>query len=226
MTEPALQKATPAELLRVAVEGNADLDKLEKLMELQERFQASEARSAYYTALADFQAACPRVDRADKAHTNKYAKLERIVATVRDTLKGCGLTYRFEIADIDGGALRVRCVITHTQGHSEAAEMTAPADGSGSKNVIQARASTVTYLQRYTLCGALGIVTADEDTDGGKPAAVITPEQVKALRAALDESTSTELNVLQFGACKTLEAFPQSKLSEAMQAINAHKKGE
>ena len=44
--------------------------------------------------------------------------------------------------------------------------MTAPPDDSGNKNVIQAFGSCTTYLMRYTLVPALGLVTADEDTDG------------------------------------------------------------
>ena len=47
--------------------------------------------------------------------------------------------------------------------------MEVQADKSGSKNVIQAVGSAVTYGQRYTLIGALGITTADEDIDGRLP---------------------------------------------------------
>jgi hypothetical protein len=46
--------------------------------------------------------------------------------------------------------------------------MSAPDDQSGGKNAIQARGSTVTYLQRYTLLSAFGLVAADEDDDGRK----------------------------------------------------------
>ena len=74
--------------------------------------------------------------------------------------------YRYEIAD-SGEALAVTCVLTHTDGHSERTTMTAGADTSGSKNAIQARGSAVSYLERYTLCGALGLLTVDEDSDGG-----------------------------------------------------------
>ena len=44
--------------------------------------------------------------------------------------------------------------------------MSAPADSSGSKNPVQQIGSTMTYLQRYTLIGALGLTTADKDDDG------------------------------------------------------------
>ena len=44
--------------------------------------------------------------------------------------------------------------------------MTADKDTSGNKNSIQSIGSTRTYLQRYTLIGALGLSTAEDDTDG------------------------------------------------------------
>jgi uncharacterized protein (DUF3820 family) len=51
-------------------------------------------------------------------------------------------------------------------GHSESTTLSAAKDGSGNKNDIQARGSAATYLQRYTLIGALGLTTANEDVDG------------------------------------------------------------
>lgn len=64
--------------------------------------------------------------------------------------------------------IEVTCVITHIGGHSEETTMVGPEDFSGFKNSIQARGSSTTYLERYALIGALGLVTADGDRDGGK----------------------------------------------------------
>lgn len=63
--------------------------------------------------------------------------------------------------------IEVTCVITHIEGHSEETTMIGPEDYSGSKNSIQSRGSSTTYLERYALIGALGLVTADADNDGG-----------------------------------------------------------
>jgi hypothetical protein len=43
-----------------------------------------------------------------------------------------------------------------------------PPDAGGAKNAIQARASTKTYLERYTLLAILGLSSKDADADGGK----------------------------------------------------------
>ena len=49
---PAVANPTPSHLLQMAVQQGADLDKLERLMALQERWEATEARKAYDTAFA------------------------------------------------------------------------------------------------------------------------------------------------------------------------------
>jgi hypothetical protein len=47
---------TPAALILQAVQSNTDLDKLKGLLELQERWEANEARKAYHQAMSDFKA--------------------------------------------------------------------------------------------------------------------------------------------------------------------------
>ncbi len=157
----------PMQLMQVAVESNADLDKLEKLMALQERWDAANAKKAFYAALAEFQRRCPDIKKLKKGHNYHYAPLGDIIAQIRDLLADCGLSYRFEQDHTAG--ITVTCIVNHKDGHSERTTMTGGADTSGSKNSIQAVGSTVTYLQRYTLTGGLGITTADADIDARLP---------------------------------------------------------
>ena len=194
---------SPAALLQIAVQQGADVESLEKLTDLSDRWEAKQSQKSYYNALTEFQRTCPVIERADTAHTSKYATLERIVMTVRENLADCGLSYRFEHSE-DKGQFSVTCVVTHIDGHSERTTMTASADTSGSKNPIQALGSTTTYLQRYTLLGSLGIVTGGEDVDGGSPANLVSDEDLVVLRELLDESSLTEKAFLQMGKLKTL----------------------
>jgi hypothetical protein len=48
-------EVTPLGLLQIAVQQGADVDKLAKLLELQERWQANQARQAHNTAMAKFK---------------------------------------------------------------------------------------------------------------------------------------------------------------------------
>lgn len=160
-------KVNPMQLMQVAVESNAGLDKLEKLMSLQERWEAGEAKKLFYAAMAEFQRNCPDIKKLKKGHNYMYAPLGDIMAQIREPLFDCGLSIRFE-QDHSAG-ITVTCIVTHKGGHSERTTMTGGADTTGSKNGIQAIGSTVTYLQRYTVIGALGITTADADMDGRLP---------------------------------------------------------
>lgn len=156
--------ANPMMLLDAAVNSGADIEKLSKLMDLQERWESNNAKKAFFSAMSKFNANCPTIKKRKKAHNSMYAPLGDIHEQIKDTLNQCGLSFRFEQDHTNG--IKVTCLVSHELGHTEKATMIAPPDTSGSKSAIQAIASTVTYLQRYTLCSALGITTADEDVDG------------------------------------------------------------
>lgn len=163
---------TPATLLQMAVQQNADLDKLEKLMDLQERWQAEQAKRAYSEALAGFQSKLDPIIKTRQGHNCKYADMDDIAQAIRPILENYGLSYTFK-QEQENNVITVTCTVRHKDGHSESTKLSAPSDTSGGKNAIQAIASTVTYLRRYTLTGTLGISTGNEDTDGGKPDIVV-----------------------------------------------------
>ena len=163
-----IQVTGPTQLLQIAVEQNADIEKLEKLMGLQERWETNESRKAFSDAMASFQAKLSPIVKKRQAHNSNYADIDDIAQAVRPILEESGLSYRFEQSQTDTN-ITVKCIVTHKMGHAESTAFTAPADTSGGKNAIQAMASTVTYLRRYTLTGALGITTGNDDNDGGAP---------------------------------------------------------
>lgn len=163
--------ANPSALLQLAVQQNLDIDKLEKLMQLQERWQAQQARKDFLSAISQFQAICPPLEKTKKVAFNttkySYAPLGEIAAAIKKPMSENGLSHRWEIEE-QAEKLVCSCIISHINGHSEKTTMSALKDGSGGKNEIQQRGSSITYLQRYTLIAALGISTADEDLDGQK----------------------------------------------------------
>lgn len=189
ITFPATQQeATPMALLEKAMsDPNFDLEKMERLMKMQTEWDERHARKDFFQSLAKFQYECPTIEKNAKADfgagKTKYgfATLDQIVSQIKEPLKNCGLTYRFDIKDV-AGSTEVTCVITHVGGHSETTTMIAGSDSSGSKNAIQAKGSTMTYLQRYTLIGSLGITTADADDDGGKHPNGLADEVMLAIK--------------------------------------------
>lgn len=167
----ALAPATPATLLQMAVQQGADLDRLERLMALQERWEANEAKKAYDQAFADFKAEAIRIIKnrnvtAGPLSGKKYAELFAVVNAITPALSRCGLSSSWRITKDEPQWLEVTCTLKHTGGHTESVSMGGPPDAGGAKNAIQARASTVTYLERYTLKAITGLSEQDEDDDG------------------------------------------------------------
>ena len=161
-------QATPGQLLELAINKDLDIEKLSKLMELQREYNADLARKSFFRALTDFQAKVPELRKSKEVSFGDtkyhYAPLADIVRQIKDTCRDCLISYRWEIQD-DKEEIKVSCIITHEDGHSEKTTMTASPDVSGKKNSIQARGSSIEYMKRYTLIGALGLSTADTDID-------------------------------------------------------------
>ena len=169
-----------ANLIAMAVEKDVDIEKLKQLMELENKWEEKQARKAFFLALSQFQSGLPEIGKRGKAGFDhkegggkteySFAKLEDIASAIRPGLSVHALSYRFEQIQTPGESferqgITVTCVVTHSAGHSERMTMSSTPDTSGKKNPIQAIASTVSYLRRYTLTGALGIVVGGEDDD-------------------------------------------------------------
>jgi hypothetical protein len=174
---------TPPAMLALAIEKGAGMETLERLMALQERWDANEARKAYVAAMAAFKAEPMEIlkrklvefkTRDGDVTSYHHAELSDVTDTVVPLMGKHGLSHRWDITQ-KGNEITVSCAITHQLGHSEAVSMTAMPDASGKKNAIQQVASTVTYLQRYTLLALTGMATKGMDDDG-RTAEEILPE--------------------------------------------------
>lgn len=214
---------TPAHLLELAISNNLDIEKLERLMDMQERWEANQSKKSFYDSIALFQANCPPILKTGKAHNSKFAPLSEISKTIRDTLHDCGLSYRWEQEE-DKDFIKITCIVTHRFGHSERTHLSAQPDDSGKKNAIQSRGSTLTYLQRYTLISALGLTTADIDDDGGKPVETIDENQLANLEALIGEVDASRTRFLKFLNINQLQDLAGSDYQGAIQALESKRK--
>lgn len=171
-------QVTPMGILQLAISQGADIDKLTKLMELQERWEANKARKAFNAAMAKFKANPPQISKNKhvKFGTTEYdhATLDHVSERITSALSAVGISHKWAVQQKDG-QISVSCVLTHELGHSESTTLMAGADGSGSKNAIQAIGSAVTYLQRYTLLAATGMAAGIDDD--GKASATLSDEE-------------------------------------------------
>jgi len=179
--EPVSPIAHAAEI--VAANGNMDVGKLKELLELQERYDATQARKAYTVAMAAFKADPPTIIKDKQVSygqtSYKHATLSNATSIINKALSEHGLAASW-ITEQNGKEIKVTCRIVHIDGHSEQTSMEAPPDDSGKKNPIQQIASTVTYLERYTLFAITGLAAQEDDDGGGagkQPANVDPPNE-------------------------------------------------
>lgn len=168
---------TPMQVLAMAVQKGMAPETLDKMMGLQERWEANQARKAFDAAVAGARGEIkPIVKRRAVDFTNQqgrrtnyqYEDLAQIAEEVDPILSKYGLSYRHR-SHQEGKRLRVTCIVSHRDGHFEETSLEADNDESGNKNSIQAIGSAATYLQRYTLKLALGLSAAkDDDGNGGR----------------------------------------------------------
>lgn len=168
-------------LERLALSPDVPVDKLEKLIELQERIMRHNAKAEFDGAFAVMQGQIPIITEDGKILVNgalrsKYATNEAIQETVKPILQQHGFSLRFRNEHLDGNRLKVIGILSHRAGHSEQDEFVCPPDTSGSKNDIQAIGSTRAYGQRYTTLALLNIATRGTDDDGRKSGAKPQPK--------------------------------------------------
>jgi len=209
---------TPMDMLQIAVDKGADLDQLTKLMDLQERWEAAEAKKAFVMAMTKFRAECPTIRKTRETHQGKYAGLAETLDTIKGLLSECGLSHTWNTKQNTEGMM-VTCCVTHVLGHQECTSMTGPPETSGSKNALQALGSTCSYLSRYTLFSILGIASADQDTDGNVPPDLISADEKAELVALIKKTKADNPKFLKYLGCKSLDEMPAYKFGEAKAAL-------
>lgn len=213
---------TPAEMLDAAVRSGASIETMEKLIALQERWEANNARKAFDAAISAAKAVIPRIVKDKQGDTNRYATFANIAAKVDPVLAENGLSYRFRTAQAD--KITVTCILSHRDGHSEETTLCAPPDTGPRRNPIQAIGSTLSYLQRYSLIQALGLAVADDDDGKAAGGDAISDEQVAALRRAIIDTDSDLPAFLKFLRVERLEDLPAKDFDRAAKALDAKKR--
>jgi len=212
---------TPLEMLDRALSSGADPDTLAKLMALQERWQANQARMAFDEAISNAKAEIKPVIRNAKGHNDKrYADFAAIASAVDPIITKFGLSYRFKTTQTD--RISVTCVLSHKEGHFEETTLAGPPDTSGNKNAIQAIGSTLTYLQRYSLTQALGLAATNDDD--GKAAGLgetITEDQAMYLRELIEAVGADERRFCAHGKVERLEDIRADQFDAAVRLLNS-----
>lgn len=149
----------------------ANIETIQQMLALQERWEAKQAEKAYNAAFSAFKAEAVTIVRNAGVSDGplkgkKYADLFGVTNAVIPAMSKHGLSHRWKLTKDEPEWMEVTCVIKHELGHSEDNSMGSKPDTGPGRNAIQARGSAKSYLERYTLLAALGMAPAGQDDDG------------------------------------------------------------
>ncbi len=173
--EVAREATSPTQLVALAIANGTPADTLARLLDVQERWSAMQAKKEFDAAMANFKSECPSVIAKEstvdftsqKGRTHyKYADRADITEIATPFLSKFGLSASFETDTETPNMVKVTCELSHKGGHSKKTSLKGPVDTSGNKNALQAIGSAVEYLSRYTFNAALGLATKGQDDDG------------------------------------------------------------
>lgn len=170
-TLPEAIESSPAAMIRMAVQGGADLEKLQGLLDIQLKWEANEARKAYSANMVLVQKEMPSIGKAlknEQTHS-KYAALDEIICQAKDvyTLHGFSISF-YEGTTDKPEHIRVCADVIHSMGHKETYFYDVPMDGKGIRGnanmtMIHGKASSTSYGRRYLMCMIWNIPTGDDD---------------------------------------------------------------
>lgn len=198
------------------------IEGMKQLFELRKEIDAEEARKAYFSDFALFQAENVIVikDMENKQYSTAakkamYTSAGNLVGTVTPFLAKHGFGPSWQISQ-EGGKIIVTCTLKHRAGHSESATMEGTPDGSGAKNPLQQVKSTRTYLRVCTfedVCGmASREASVDDDGNGaGKSARMEETDYLGTMDNIKGANDKDELRKLFAAACELADAIKDSR---------------
>jgi len=148
-----------------------DFDQIERAMDLKDRMDAKTELQLFNEAFSGFKAEAVVIAKNTRTKNGPlegrmYADKFAVVNAVSGALSRHGLSSTWKRTKDEKDWIEVTCYLRHVGGHVETVTQGGPPDAGGAKNPMQARQSTESYLQRYTLLAILGLAEGGDDDDG------------------------------------------------------------
>lgn len=201
-------------IAKAAADPNTDVDKLERLLAMQERVLAREAEQAFNAALLAAQDEIRPIYRNKKnSSTNStYSDLEAVADGIDPIFRSHGFSSSFGTADCPlAGHYRVTCRLSHVGGHSRDYQADVPADtlgvkGTANKTATHGFGSALSYGRRYLKLLIADVPTTDDDGRAAGRGGPINAEQLRVINGLCDA-----VNADKQAFCRYLkiDALPQ-----------------
>ena len=184
------------------LEHGVSTDQLEKLLELQERHDANEAKKAFFLDMAACQSEMPMVveDAYNDQTKSSYASYKGLAKICKPVYTRHGFSLMFYEEDCPSPEMVRMCVdVMHRLGHTVKRHADIPLDATGIKGSVNktkphAKGSSFSYGRGYLMRLIFNLPTGDDD-DGNAAGTqeFITDEQAVILKDLL-RKTNADVN--------------------------------
>lgn len=219
-------------IARAARDPSVDIDKMERLIAMQERVQARDAELAFNRALNVAQSEMrPVAANASNPQTrSRYATYDKLDRVLRPIYTEHGFSLSFDEGESPKpDHVRVICYVSHREGHTRTYHRDMPADGKGAKGgdvmtKTHAAGAAGSYGARYLLKGIFNVAVGEDDDDGNdvrRPAPKLIDDNQWAMLVQLIEASKADTQAFcQAYRIGNLRELPSSAYSDATTKLN------
>jgi hypothetical protein len=181
-------------IAKAAADPNTDVDKLERLLAMQERVLQREAEQAFFSAMRSAQEEIRPVlrNKTNASTSSKFADLEAISDAIDPIIHrhGFSLSYGSDESPMPSH-YRVTCTVSHTGGHTKDYHADVPTDmhgikGSQNKTATHGWGSAMSYGRRYLKMLIYDVKLTDDDGKAAGNGGPVNREQLKVLNGLCD----------------------------------------
>lgn len=217
---------------RLASNPQVDVDKLQKIMDMQEHSLDREAEKSFN---ADMVLAQSEIKMAVKNKQNQqtrssYADLAAVIGSAKPVYTKHGFALSFYEGETKKDKhIRVMCDVMHRDGHTKTRFYDVPLDVSGiagktNKTLVHGGGSSTSYGRRYLTCMVFNIPTGDDD-DGNIAGGVeyVAGENLEQIKALIAETESDTAAFLKVAGAESIDAIPVRNHTKVMSMLNRKK---
>lgn len=214
---------------RAALNPDIDVEKMERLLAMQERIMTRNAEMAFNSAMRAAQEEMPKVlrNKNNDQTSSKYADLEKVNEIIVPvyTKHGFSLSFGTGTSTLDGHIL-ITCLVSHVEGHTRPYQCDMPLDlagikGNQNKTPTHAHGSTMSYGRRYLTLLIFNVTLTNEDKDGNQPGDRITDDQVTVLMDLAEEVKADRVKFLAYMKVEKLADIAAKDFNRAKTALES-----
>jgi hypothetical protein len=211
---------------RAALNPDIDIEKMQALLDMQERVLRRNSEMEFNAAMTQAQSEMKRVaaDAKNPQTHSRYASYGALDKALRPIYTANGFALSFNTGE---GALpdyvRVLCDVSHAAGFSRQYQIDMPADGKGAKGgdvmtKTHAVGAGMSYGMRYLLKMVFNVAVGEDDNDGNQIEPLISESQLADLTALAEE---VKADVPKFCSYLKVSKLADIKASAYANAVKA-----